>query len=137
MKDLKALWRELAAEAAGWCCTSADRDIETFTARSRHEGDSFATITLPSYGKSLMRALEAGKVVDDMFLGFERRAGLPQFLGGFLRQVFGPDGVLLDEPSVDCIDAIHQLTSVFAKIERPCTTKRVNRAMRQFVETEV
>ncbi len=137
MKDLKALWRELAAEAAGWCCTSADRDIQTFAARTKHEGDSFATITLPSYGKSLLRALEVGKVADDMFLGFERRAGLPQFLGGFLQQVFGPDGILLDEPSVDCIEAIHQLTSVFAKIERPCTTKRVNRAMRQFVQTEV
>jgi len=137
LKDLKALWRELAVETAGWCDTSALRDIQTFTERTKHEGDSFATITLPSYGKSLFRALEAGKVADDMFLGFERRAGLPQFLGGFLQQVFGPDGALLDEPSVDCIDAIHQLTSVFAKIERPCSNKRVSRAMRQFVETEV
>ncbi len=137
MKDLKALWRELAAEAASWCGTSAVRDIQTFTDRTKHEGDSFATITLPTYGKSLLRALEVGKVADDMFLGFEKRGGLPLFLGGFLQQVFGPDGALLDEPSVDCIDAIHELSSVFAKIERPCLPRRVNRAMRQFVETEV
>jgi hypothetical protein len=136
MKSLMSLWRELAAEAASWCHTSAVRDIKTAADRVEYEGDSFLTITLPSFGKSLLRCLENGKIDDTSFAGFQRRGGLPLFLGGFLRQIFDTDGTLLDEPNVDCIRVVHELTSCMAKIERPCSTNRTNRAMQKFVEVE-
>ncbi len=136
MKRLMSLWSELANESASWCSISAARDIETVTCRVKHEGDEFLTITLPQFEKDFLKSLELGCIADDLFLGFKRRGGLPEFLRGFLLHVFDACGTLLDDPCIDCISSIRQLTAGFGKIERPCTTKRVARAMRKFVEIE-
>jgi len=136
VKSLTSLWRELANESASWCDTSALRDYKTVVERTEVEGDSFLTITLPAFCKSFERSLECGSIADVPFPGFRKRSGLPVFLRGFLLQIFSASGSLLDVPSVDCIRAIRQLTLVFAKIERPCSTARVARAMQQYVEIE-
>jgi len=136
MKRLTSLWRVLAQECGSRCGTSTIRDHKTVVDRVKVEGESFLTITLPRFCKDLERSLEDGKIGSDLFAGFQRRGGFPLFLGGFLRQIFDPCGVLLDEPNIDCISSIRELTSVFGKIERPCSNARVTRAMRQFVEIE-
>jgi len=136
MKSLMTLWRELAEESAGWCGTSALRDIKTVMERVEKEGDSFLTITLPQFEKDFVRSLEIGKVGSDLFLGFKKRSGLPVFLRGFLIQIFDTSGTLLDTPSIDCIRAVRQLTAGFGKIERQCSDARISRAMRRYVEIE-
>ncbi len=136
MKSLMSLWRELADESAGWCCTSATLDIKTVERRVKTEGESFFTMTLPDYCKDFEKSLASGLVDSNSFLSFRKRAGLPLFLGGFLSQVFDPSGVILNEPSVDAIRAIRQLTLVFGKVLRPCTSTRTKAAMRQFVRIE-
>jgi hypothetical protein len=137
MKSLMSLWRVMAAEAAMRCHTSTVRDSKTVADRVVAEGDSFLTITLPTFGKSLERALELGGFDDASFPNFGRRGGYPEFLQGFLRQIFDPCGTLLDKPDIDCIRSVRQLTLSFGKIERPATKAREARAMTQFVETEV
>nr|UJQ85752.1 MAG: hypothetical protein 3 [Leviviridae sp.] len=136
MKRLTSLWRELALECASWCGTSAERDIKTVAFRVEAEGESFLTITLPSYAKAFDKALDAGHLDSSHFTGFRCRGGLPLFLGGFLSQIFDPSGVLLDTPSVDCMRSVRQLTMVFGKIERQCSDARIARAMRQYVQVE-
>jgi len=136
MIDLMSLWREQADELACWCCTSAARDIQTVAGRVEKEGDSFLTITLPQFAKDFERSLELGSIDSNLFTGFRKRGGLPAFLQGFLSQIFDTGGLLLDEPSVDCIFAVRHLTMVFGKIERECSPSRTNRAMRQYVEIE-
>nr|UJQ85986.1 MAG: hypothetical protein 3 [Leviviridae sp.] len=136
MKDLTSLWRELAVETAGWCGTSAVLDIKTVEDRVKMQGESFFTITLPSFCKDFERGLEAGVLDSTLMTSFRRRRGLPMFLGGYLSQVFDPSGVLLEEPSVDCIRAVRELTLVFGKIHRQCSDARIGDAMRQFVEVE-
>jgi hypothetical protein len=136
MKSLMSLWRELANELASWCCTSAIRDIKTVTDRVEAEGDSFLTITLPQYAKDFERSLELGSIAPTGFLSFKKSGSLPAFLRGFLEQIFDSRGVLLDEPNIDCIRAVRELTLVFGRIERPCTPARVSHAMRRFVEIE-
>jgi hypothetical protein len=131
-----SLWRKLAEESAGWCGTSAERDIETVALRVKGEGESFLTISLPRYNKAFLNALETGRIDPNRFRGFHVRGGLPEFLRGFLGQIFGASGVLLDEPSVDCIRAVHLLTTVFGKIERQCSDARIARAMRGYVQVE-
>ncbi len=131
---LNALWKELASESASWCGTSAARDIETVACRVEAEGESFFTITLPKFGKAFERALELGKI--DHVPGFYSRKGLPEFLRGFLGQIFDPSGVLLSEPNIDSIRAVRQLTLVFGKIGRLCSKKRIDRAMNRFAEIE-
>jgi len=137
MKSLMSLWRVLATDVARRCGTSAHRDIQTVAMRVRDEGESFLTITLPLFEKDFVRSLELGRIDSaNLFKNFEKRGGLPAFLSGYTSQIFHSDGTLLDTPSVDCIDAVRQLTLVFGKIERPCSDARVARAMRRYVEVE-
>jgi len=137
VKSLNTLWKILAEELAGTCHTSATHDIKTVVSRVENEGDSFLTISLPNFAKDFERSLELGFVDSSAFSGFKRKRGpLPLFLGGFLRQVFDTEGLLLDIPSVDCIFAIRQLCYVFGKIERPTSISRDNRAIGGYVETD-
>jgi len=72
-----------------------------------------------------------------MFQGFSWHAGLPRFLGGFLDRVFSrANGVLLDEPDIDAILAVRQLTLLYSKILLPCSDARVKDAMSQYVQCD-
>jgi hypothetical protein len=73
MKSLTLLWNTIAHELAVGCCTSAHRDIETVAERSKNEGLSFLTITLPSFAKDFERCLELGKMDDSLFSSFINR----------------------------------------------------------------
>jgi len=120
-----------------WCHISTAADLKTIRRRIEHEGLSFLTITLPNFGKDLQKGLSRGFVAHDLFVGFSYAGGLPRFLGGFLELVFDRGtGVLLDSPSIDAIRAVHQLTSMFGKIELPCSQEREDQAIDRYVECE-
>jgi hypothetical protein len=112
-------------------------DIKTVQGRVKHEGISFLTISLPSFGKDFQKSLDQGIVDRNSFQGFSWRAGLPQFLGGFLDLVFTRDsGVLLDDPNIDAILAIRQLTLLYSKVLLPCSDAREKDAMRGYIQCE-
>jgi hypothetical protein len=112
-------------------------DFKTVQGRFKHEGLSFLTITLPSFGKDTQKCLDQGIVDRNMFQGFSWHAGLPQFLGGFLDLVFDRDsGVLLDEPDIDAILAVRQLTLLFSKVLFPCSDARVRDSMSAYVQCD-
>jgi hypothetical protein len=137
MKSMTDLWRVTANELAVGCYTSTTLDRKTVERRVKNEGLSFLTITLPSFGKDFERCLELGRVDDSSFLGFKRSGGLPLFLGGFLRRVFDTSsGVLLDQPCLDSIFAIRQLTLLFAKILHPCSDARERGAFQGYIRIE-
>jgi len=137
VKSLIDLWQRVSIELGTWCHASTHFDFKTVEERVEHEGLSFLTITLPSFGSDLQKGLEQGKVDSDLFLGFKRKGGLPLFLGGFLRRVFDPgSGVLLDDPDEDSIFAIRQLTLMFAKISLPCSDARERSAFSGYVKCE-
>jgi len=134
-----SLWKRVAHECAARCHTSADMDCKTVHARFEHEGFSFLTITLPTFGKALEKALDLGYADPSSFLGFRtpRGACLPLFLGGFTDRVFDRNsGVLLDDPDIDAIHAIRQLTLMFGKILIPCSDARERAAMSGYVQCE-
>jgi len=136
MKSLMSLWSRLAEESANLCCTSATRDINTITRRVENEGLSFLTITLPSLGSATQKWLDQGQVeINSSFR--TGRGSLPLFLGGFFSRVFDrSSGRLLDEPCIDSIQAIRQLTLMFGKMNLSCTPARERRAFAQYVECE-
>lgn len=137
MKSLMSLCQHVLSELGGWCHVSTTRDWETISRRVEHEGLSFLTIALPQFCKDLDNALALQRVSSDHFVGFARSGGLPRFLGGFLRTVFDArSGVLLDDYCEDSVYAMRQITSLFAKIEIPCSPHRVKLAMRKFVEVD-
>jgi len=137
MKSLMMLWIEIANESAIRCHTSATLDIKTVQCRVKHEGLSFLTISLPSFGNDFQKSLDQGYVDPYLFLGFKRRACLPVFLQGFMGHVFDRDsGRLLNEPSIDAIQSIRQITLMFGKIALPCTPRRTRKAMDAFIKCE-
>jgi len=137
VKSLIVLWNSIAKELAMWCCTSAHRDIKTVSDRSKHEGLSFLTITLPTFAKDFEFCLEQGFVDNSVFLSFKKNGSLPAFLQGFSCLVFDRStGVLLDEPNVHAIRAIRQLTLMFGKILHECEPHRVDAAFAEFIECE-
>ncbi|DAD50478.1 RNA-directed RNA polymerase [ssRNA phage Gephyllon.2_9] len=122
MKSLTSLWSCTAQEMAVRCRTSATNDIKTVVSRAEHEGLSFLAITLADFGKATQKWLDQGHVVPWDVPAFKqnRLTGLPLFLGGFLGRVFDPcSGTLLDNPDIEAIYAIRQLTLMFSKIALP------------------
>jgi hypothetical protein len=112
-------------------------DIKTVQGRTEHEGLSFLTITLPSFGKDFQKSLDQGIADRNSFQGFTWRAGLPQFLGGFLDLVFDRGtGVLLNDPDVEAIIAIRQLTLIYSKVLLPCSDAREHDAMSGYIECD-
>jgi len=137
MKSLTLLWINVLNEMGTWCRTSTTRDRKTFTSRIEHEGISFLTISLPSFGSDFQKSLDTGRVDHSSFKGFAFQKGLPRFLGGFLDLVFEREsGLLLDAPNTDAIFAIRQLTLMCSKVLIPCSENRVNRALLGYVECE-
>lgn len=152
MKSLMLFLQQLLEESGSWCGVSTTRDFETISRRVEHEGLSFLTITLPSFGKDLMKALDNKAVTPTMFVGFDFHRGLPRFLGGFLELVFDRGtGVLLDTsessdallssaPSegrqIEAIRTILQVTLAFEKMELDTTERRVRKAFEGYIECE-
>jgi hypothetical protein len=151
MKSLTSLWSVTANELAVRCCTSATRDITTVVRRTEHEGFSFLAITLAGYGKAIQKWLDQGFVVPWECTQFKVHSltGHPVFLQGFLGRVFDPaSGVLLNDPDVEAIYALRQLTLMFSKIAPSSdsregkgnggvvTAKRERLAMSGFVQCE-
>jgi len=154
MKSLTSLWSCTANEMAVRCRTSATLDIKTVKSRFEHEGLSFLAITLADFGKATQKWLDQGFVVPSDVPSFKRArlTGLPAFLQGFLGRVFDPcSGALLDNPDIEAIYAIRQLTLMFSKIALPShsernenqsnsrkvvSTDRERRAMSDFLQCE-
>jgi len=151
MKSLMSLWSCTANELAVRCCTSATRDINYVSGRLEHEGLPFLAITLADLGKATQKWLDQGFVVSSDLPAFKTagpRNRLPAFLQGFYRRVFEPSsGVLLDNPDIEAIYAIRQLSLMFSKIALPvdsldgCSTLNVSSererlAMSEFIQCE-
>lgn len=137
MKSLIAFAECVLIDLGTRCGVNSTRDMTTVMARVEDEGVSFLTITLSTYGKDLQKALDQGHVDSDQFRGFSRAGGLPRFLSGFLCRVFdSKTGVLLDEPSIDCIHALRQFTLMWSKMLLDCSPERVKAAFDAYVECD-
>lgn len=137
MKSQMLLWYTLADDLANRCHTSTTRDCKTVTCRVEHEGFSFLTITLPQFGKDFERSLDRGWLDKQDFQGFTWKSGLPVFLQGFLCQVFNrSDGRLIDDPNIDAIHAVRQLTLLYSKLFLVSNKRRERAAMKGYVDCE-
>lgn len=140
MERVMCLVQEILLDRGIWCGVSTGLDLKKIKTRVEHEGLSFLTITLANYGKSFEKSLDVGFVVPEMFaISAKSRAhpGLPALLGGFLELVFHAEsGRLLDSPSPDAIQAVRQITLMWAKVSADTTEARKDYTLRQFVRCE-
>lgn len=118
-------------------CKGLERDLQTIEARLEYEGDSFATVALPSFGKAFDQGLAGGRMPS--VPGFSRTGAIPKFLWGMLSHIFDPQtGFLLKEPSVEYILSTRQVLYFFKKY-LPSGARGLtlaNRTVRDFVETD-
>ena len=137
MKSLVDLLVDLLLDCGRKSGAPCSRDVKTLRARVKHEGDSFITITLPSFCRDFERSLDSGLVAPGSFLSFGKKgSGIPEFLQGFLRHVFDPEGTLLASPSIDCIRSIRQICLFGKKIQRPCSPERELNAIEEYVKCD-
>ena len=144
MKSQLQFLQQLLDDLGNWCHVSTHLDFKTIEKRVETEGFSFLTITLPQFGKDFERSLDLGEVEINAFPGYARKGRvlgeprrIPVFLEGFMSLVFDPlTGILLDEPNINAIRAIRQITLMFAKMELECTEKRTQAAFEKYLVTE-
>ncbi len=138
MKSLTGLWKAVADDYSAICGTPIDRDFKTVIDRVEDEGESFLTITLPSYAQDFERSLAQGRVGSDLFKSFKKRGGLPVFLSGFLLQIFDDSTTheVRHHANVDAIRAVRGLCLLFKKVEIECTPERNAAVMQQFIDCE-
>jgi hypothetical protein len=138
MKSLVDILVCILQDCSMQCGANPILDQRMIERRTKYEGDSFLTITLPSFSQGLERALELGRLSPALFPAFRFRRGtcLPRFLGGFMERIFSPNGVLLENASSDCILAIRQICLFAKKLKSPCSARRQRAAERSFLEVE-
>lgn len=146
MKSRTELWHCLLEDSGRRCSVSTSdlsRDLIRVQERVKHEGETFFTLTLPSFGRDFESALREGRIDDELFPGWRRKAPkgavrkTPNFLGSLLDRVFDSEtGVLLDSPCADSVQAIRQLTLAFGKLKELCTPEKVGAAYGQYIETD-
>jgi len=106
--------------------------------RTREEGTSFLTKTLPRLGKALDKALST----DTRLVGSEHRfdtmpgSELPRFLGEFFSCVFSQDGTELPSPCIRSVRVLRQLLYCFYKYELPFSDEQQQQVIAKFVRTE-
>lgn len=139
-RDYESYCRCIFTDAFAKCYAdpaSMERDLVTIRKRSTHEGLSFLTITLPSFGLEFERALEQEKVTSTSFSGWKKRLSLPAFLQGLTRLVFDArTGGLLNDPDIAAIEGIRQIAYTFKKLSLPCTPERESMALSGFQKVE-
>lgn len=142
MKSQDSLLVSVLHDVGRICGIAPERDIKYALSRSEYEGDSFYTITLPSFARALERSLDEGRLCSDEFLGFGQDSrGLPLFMGGFLRRIFTNTGVVYPTSPqlVEAIWAIRQVCGLQGKLRILCSDARIERALLRFqsVDAEV
>lgn len=137
MKSLVHLLEYLLLDCGRRSGAPVSRDVLTLRKRTEHEGDSFITITLPQFCSDFERSLSMGRIAPKAFLSFRKvRSGIPAFLQGFLCKVFGPDGVLLENASIDCIRSVRQICLFGKKVQRPCSDTRLADAIEAYLQCD-
>lgn len=139
--DQVGLVREIYRDISAKCVAIQfdERDMMTIMSRVEHEGISFLTITLPTFGKEFERSLSQGCVDSTCFQSFRKHGAIPSFLKGMLSQVFDQDtGGILDEEKIDpnIIEGIRQIAYTFKKLRLDCSPERVTATLRNFIQTE-
>ena len=149
MKSLCIL-QSLLQDASRALDVDTTRDWETIQSRSKTEGLSLLTITLPNFGDWFFQCIEAGKVETPIggFFGLKHqrhhRSVLPKFLFGLTSRVFDPETGQMLKPrerqqatDINAVFFIRQICYHMKKVKIECSEERTINAFFKFVETDL
>jgi hypothetical protein len=137
MKSPIDLLQLILTECGNRCRVSTDLDFKTIKARFEAEGFSYLAISLAKFGKDFEKSLDQKIVSSTAFLGYKKSGKIPALLQGFLRNVFDPSsGVMLDNPCIECIRSVRQVSLMWAKVNAPATPDKELAAMQEYIKTD-
>jgi len=137
VKSLVGLLEDLLRDCGRKCDAPVQRDVKTLRARAEHEGDSFITIALPRFCQDFERCLDEGRIGPGLFLSFgKKKSGIPEFLQGFLSNVFDSNGNVSPTASTDCIRCVRQICLFAKKIQRSCSAERELDAVEKYAKCD-
>jgi hypothetical protein len=112
--------------------------LRKVSSRTRSEGLSFLTKTLPTLGKAFDKALSDATPLNRAAHRFSTISGseLPRFLGEFFSRVLGPDGRLLPEPCINSVRVLRQVLYCFYKYELGYSDEQEQLVISRFEKTE-
>lgn len=112
------------------------KDVEYLSARSKQEGLSFLTKTLPALGKAVDRSLANESLEIPSGFKVMSKRKIPHFLGALFLKVFNPSGVLRPDACPLAVRAIRQVCFLFYKVNLPHGWADEKRVARGFVDTD-
>lgn len=106
--------------------------------RTRSEGVSFLTKTMPRLGKHLDQVLAEATEWNAAELEWKLQdnSKLPRFLGELFNLVFKPDGGLLPNPDAKCVKLIRTILYLFYKYELPYDEAQEQQVINAFKQAE-
>lgn len=141
MKRIIELYKAILTDVRVVCNTSTDRDLIYIKSRLKDEGESFCTITLPSFAKDFERSLELGYFETGAFRAFRKRlvpkgSQIPAFLQGIVSKVFDDSGVIHTDVNPDHVEAVRQVCLMFNKMKKETSEKRKINAVKNYIRCE-
>lgn len=112
------------------------RDFAYVSKRTRAEGLSFLTKTLPALAKSLDLALVRGTFQCPSSFKRYKGTNLPCFMHGFFKRLFSEDGTLLEEADPIVVRDLRQVGYLFYKYQLPYPDRLVVDAVKEFIEDD-
>lgn len=114
-----------------------DKDQQTLISRCGSEGSSFIYVTLPKFGKAVDQGLVSGTFKCPAGFALKGKTRLPSFLNACLKQVFGDEGVLLEDPNPISIFYLRQFLSVNSKLITEFTDAQQDIVVKEFADRQI
>jgi len=115
---------------------SLDRDVNTLRIRTRDEGVSFLTKTLPLLGKSFDFGLANLSFSRPRRFKSAKSSSMPAFMQGYFKEVFSDSGLLLDNANPEAVKHLRQVLFFGYKLEMPYESSQVSQVIENFVNTD-
>lgn len=116
-----------------------ERDKSRLIHEVKYHGLEILTVVLPSISKHFDKCLGEGRYVPSglPFTRFvSRTKQVPVFLQDLFLSIFTPDGVVQENPDVNCILAVRQILKGLTKVEMQCSKRRVSDEVTNFIDIE-
>lgn len=145
VSDLLVLATHIYQDAVAKCVADISdlRDLKTIKSRTKKEGLSFLTITLPSFATDFERSIAIGYIDPKFFRSFRKNGPIPALLQGMVGLLFDRETgrILSNDPhelqkQAEVVKAIRQICLFAKKIRLACTPNRVLRALEGFAQVE-
>jgi hypothetical protein len=135
------IWSAASFDATLACATTQverERDCSRLADLVATRGLGVFTLDLPTLDERLLALLEEGHVSFGGPLEVRRSKldSRPRFLWEFWSLVCDKDGCLYKDPSVEAMHAIRQLSTMWKKLEVPCSQDRLMRSIDEYFAIE-